>query len=344
MLVNWRFKSNDSSLWARVIKAIHGTKDSINDSKKPSYRSPWSDIICEIDSLANNGINLLQFVKQKIGNGEDTFFWKDSWHSDVPLMNLFPRVFALEIVKDATVAGKFSDSSFSSTFRRYPRGGAEQFQFDKMCSSLDAVILSHSRDKWTWSLDPNGEFSVKTARDFIDDLMLPKECTATRWLKCIPLKINIFAWRVYLDKLPTRANISLRGIDIPNIMCPICNSSMESTNHLFFSCTLAKDLLKKVTRWWELEYVDIHSYGDWLDWLKSLKLQNRVKDLFEAVCYVLWWSIWKYRNQAIFGGMKQRLETFFDDILLLSFTWCNSRSNLKFNWSTWMQNPCTISL
>nr|GEU91876.1 RNA-directed DNA polymerase, eukaryota [Tanacetum cinerariifolium] len=208
-----------------------------------------------------------------------------------------------------------------------------------MWSSLDEVILSHSRDKWAWSLDPNKEFSVKSARDFIDDLMLPKECTATRWLKCIPLKINIFAWRVYLDKLPTRANISLRGIDIPNIMCPICNSSLESTNHLFFSCKLAKDLLKKVTRWWELEYVDIHSYGDWLEWLKSLKLQNRVKDLFEAVCYVLWWSIWKYRNQAIFGGMKQRLETFFDDILLLSFTWCNSRSNLKFNWSTWMQNP-----
>ncbi|GKD60969.1 RNA-directed DNA polymerase, eukaryota [Tanacetum coccineum] len=259
-------------------------------------------------------------------------------------MNLFLRVFALEIVKDATVAGKFSNSSLSSTFRRYPRGGAEQFQFDKMCNSLDVVILSHSRDKWTWSLDPNGEFSVKTARDFIDDFMLPKECTATRWLKCIPLKINIFSWRVYLDKLPTRANISLRGIDIPNIMCPICNSSMESTNHLFFSCTLAKDLLKKVTLMCEPRYVDIHSYGDWLDWLKSLKLQNRVKDLFEAVCYVLWWSIWKYRNQAIFGGMKQRLETFFDDILLLSFTWCNSRSNLKFNWSTWMQNPCTISL
>nr|GEX82242.1 RNA-directed DNA polymerase, eukaryota [Tanacetum cinerariifolium] len=226
-------------------------------------------------------INLLQFAKQKIGIGEDILFWKDSWHSDLPLMNLFPRVLALEIVKDATVAGKFSDSSFSTTFRRCPRGGVEQYQFDSMCSNLDEVILSHSRDKWAWSLDPAEEFSVKSARDFIDDLMLPKECTATRWIKCIPLKINIFAWRVYLDKLPTRVNISLRGIDIPNIMCPICNSSLESTNHLFFSCKLAKDLLKKVTRWWELEYVDIHSYGDWLEWLKSLKLQNCVKDFLK---------------------------------------------------------------
>ncbi|GJR41802.1 RNA-directed DNA polymerase, eukaryota [Tanacetum coccineum] len=316
----WRFKSNESSLWARVIKAIHWINGSINGFKKPMHRSPWSVIICEINSLANKGINLLQFVKKKIGNGEDTRFWKDTWHSDVPLKNLYPRVFALEIVKDVTVAGKFSDSSFTLSLRRYPRGGVEKSQFDMLCSNLADVTLPQSRDRWVWNLDPNGDFSVKSARDFIDDLMLPKEGTATRWIKYIPLKINIFAWRVYLDKLPTRINISLHGIDIPNIMCPICNSSVESSDHLFFSCKLAKDLFKKVTRWWELEYVDIHSYGDWLEWLKSLKFQNRLKDIFEAICYVLWWSIWKHRNQSIFGGMKQRLETFFDDIVLLSFT------------------------
>ncbi|GKC51993.1 RNA-directed DNA polymerase, eukaryota [Tanacetum coccineum] len=83
----------------------------------------------------------------------DYLFWKDSWHSVCSPHEFSMGFCFLEIVKDATVAGKFSDSSFSSTFRRYPRGGAEQFQFDKMCSSLDAVILSHSRDKWTWSLN-----------------------------------------------------------------------------------------------------------------------------------------------------------------------------------------------
>ncbi|GKE71474.1 RNA-directed DNA polymerase, eukaryota [Tanacetum coccineum] len=272
------------------------------------------------------------------------FFWKDTWHADEPLKNLYPRVFALEIVKDVTVAGKFSDSSFSSTLRRNPRGGAEKSQFDQMCRNLADVILPHSRDRWVWNLDSNGEFSVKSARDFIDDKMLPKDGIATRWIKYIPIKINIFAWRVYLDKLPTRVNISLCGIDIPNIMCPICNSSVESSAHLFFSCNLAKDMFKKVTRWWNLEYVDIHSYGEWLEWLKSLKVHTRLKDIFEAICYVLWWFIWKHHNQTVFGGKKQRLETFFDDIVLLSFTWCNSRSNLKLNWSTWMKNPCTISL
>nr|GFD48450.1 hypothetical protein [Tanacetum cinerariifolium] len=79
---------------------------------------------------------------------EDTLFWKYTWHSDDPLKNLYPRVFALEIVKDTTVAGKFSDSSFSSSFRRYPRGGIEKSQFDMLCNNLADVTLPHSRDRW----------------------------------------------------------------------------------------------------------------------------------------------------------------------------------------------------
>nr|GEY82698.1 RNA-directed DNA polymerase, eukaryota, reverse transcriptase zinc-binding domain protein [Tanacetum cinerariifolium] len=229
----------------------------------------------------------------------------------VNVLNIFHMASGLKInIHKSKLMGVGMSKEEVDSAARYPRGGIEKSQFDMLCSNLADVTLPHSRDRWVWNLDPIGDFSVKSVRDFIDDLMLPNEGTATRWIKYIPLKINIFSWRVYLDKLPTRANISLRGIDIPNIMCHICNSSVESSDHLFFSCKLAKDLFKKVTRWWELEYVDIHSYGDWLEWIKSLKFPNRLKDIFEAICYVLWWSIWKHRNQSIFGGMKQRLGNF----------------------------------
>ncbi|GJW89041.1 hypothetical protein Tco_0164381 [Tanacetum coccineum] len=153
----WRFKSNGSSLWARVIKAIHGKNGSIN------------------------------------GNGEDTLFWKDSWHADDPLKNLYLQIFSLESAKDITIADKFSYSSFSLTLRKNPRGGLEESQFDLLCSNLANVILPHSCDRWVWNININGEFSVKSTRDYIDEKMLPKEDTATRWLKCIPNMINIFA-------------------------------------------------------------------------------------------------------------------------------------------------------
>nr|GEY69012.1 60S ribosomal protein L34 [Tanacetum cinerariifolium] len=36
-----------------------------------------------------------------------------------------------------------------------------------------------------------------------------------------PVKVNILAWRIRLNKLPTRHNMSLRGLDIPSISCPM---------------------------------------------------------------------------------------------------------------------------
>ncbi|GKC44624.1 ribonuclease H-like domain-containing protein [Tanacetum coccineum] len=46
---------------------------------------------------------------------------------------------------------------------------------------------------------------------------------------------NIHAWKVFLDKILTRLNLSLRGMDIPSILCPLCNSAAESTSHIFFT-------------------------------------------------------------------------------------------------------------
>ncbi|GJS43787.1 RNA-directed DNA polymerase, eukaryota [Tanacetum coccineum] len=115
---------------------------------------------------------------------------------------------------------------------------------------------------YSYLLYTYNDFSVKSTREFIDDSMLPKTDVPTRWVKSIPIKINIFAWRVSLDKLPTRLNLSLRGLDIPSIICPLCSIAVESTSHLLFSCQLARQLMIKVVHWWELEYQDFHSYED----------------------------------------------------------------------------------
>ncbi|GJU70279.1 RNA-directed DNA polymerase, eukaryota [Tanacetum coccineum] len=149
-----------------------------------------------------------------------------------------------------------------------------------------SVILPNISDRWSWLLDPSGDFSVKLTREFIDDSMLPKTDVPTRWVKSIPIKINIFSWRVSLDKLPTRLNLSLRGLDIPSIICSLCSIAVESTSHLLFSCQLARQLMIKVVHWWDLEYQDFHSYEDWLLWFKNLRVSKRLKDVFEGVCYI----------------------------------------------------------
>ncbi|GKA92229.1 RNA-directed DNA polymerase, eukaryota [Tanacetum coccineum] len=84
------------------------------------------------------------------------------------------------------------------------------------------------------------------------------------------------------DKLPTRLNLSLKGIDISNIVCPLCHASVESGSHIFFSCLMARHLWRKLMRWWELEDIDLASYDNWLLWLNSPRLYKRLKEILEV--------------------------------------------------------------
>ncbi|GJS09002.1 RNA-directed DNA polymerase, eukaryota [Tanacetum coccineum] len=286
--------------------------------------STWTTIVRECGNLSSKGINFLSHMKRKVGNGLNTLFWVDSWLTDIPLKQLYPRMFALDCNKNSTVAEKINASSISCSFRRLPRGSLEEEQFSKLIEDVNSVILSVSNDRWIWSLDSSGEFSIKSTRLFIDDHLLLAVGAPTRWVSEVPIKINIMAWKVSLDKLPTRLNLSLRGIEIPSITCPICSCAGESCSHLFFSCSMARNITTKLARWWEFDCPDLFSYDDWLEWFHTLRLLKGFKDILEGVFYVMWWVIWKYRNQTLFGSSQPRMDMLFDEIVLLSFTWCSN--------------------
>ncbi|GJV33534.1 RNA-directed DNA polymerase [Tanacetum coccineum] len=192
----------------------------------------------------------------RVGNGTSTQFWNDTWTGDAQLRHMFPRIYALEGNKICTVA-------------------------DKLQSSV-ALSLRH------YGLNLNGEgvFRVKDARMLLDERFLPKDSTATRWVKSIPIKINVFAWKVYLDRLPTRLNLMKRGVLVPSLLCPVCNADHEDTSHLLVSCSLANEAVRLVCRWWNLTWSPLGSYSDWLSWFNSSRLCSRTKGLLEGVFYV----------------------------------------------------------
>nr|GEY21681.1 RNA-directed DNA polymerase, eukaryota [Tanacetum cinerariifolium] len=105
----------------------------------------------------------------------------------------------------------------------------------------------------------------------------------TRWLRVVPIKVNVHAWRVCLDKLPTRANLSLRGMDIPLIACLLCNTAVESFSHIFFPCPLARQVWRNFLIWWELEDVAFNSYNEWLIWIVNIRLHKQLKVFLEGL-------------------------------------------------------------
>ncbi|GKC15737.1 hypothetical protein Tco_1012519 [Tanacetum coccineum] len=151
----------------------------------------------EVSSLKSKCIDLRVLIRKKIGNGEDTLFWEDHWKGEKDLRSHFPRLYALETCKHITVAAKLRHDSLASSFRRPPRGGAEETQFGLFNSCLADLILPQMLDRWFWSLEGSGEFSVKSTRIFINVSFHFIGDVPTRWVKLHPIKINIFYWRVF---------------------------------------------------------------------------------------------------------------------------------------------------
>nr|GEX22736.1 RNA-directed DNA polymerase, eukaryota, reverse transcriptase zinc-binding domain protein [Tanacetum cinerariifolium] len=202
----WRFFSQKNSLRNRVVKALHGEDGKIGKKVQPRYPSTWLNIINEIESLKLHGIDLVSFITPKLGNGANTLFWNVAWCGDIAF-----RLYALEFMKNIEVASKLSHGGLKFSFRHNPRGGVEQAQFERLKEMVEGVTLSNSNDRCSWSLVGSGDLSVSSVRKLIDNAILPKGISKTRWIKEVPIKINVHAWKVIQDCLPTRFNISRRG-------------------------------------------------------------------------------------------------------------------------------------
>nr|GFB55753.1 hypothetical protein [Tanacetum cinerariifolium] len=225
-----------SSLYA-LNKAIYVDDGKLGKVKNAGIRSCWMNIVNEISVLKNQGVNVFDFIRLKLGNRDTTAFWEENWLGGNVLKDLYPRIYALETFKSVIVSKKLIDSSLDNSFHRKTRGGVEQ---------------------------SSREFSVASVRKVIDEKRLSNVTTMTRWIKCVPIKVNVLAWKIKIVALPTRLNISRRGINIDSILCPICDCGVEFFSHLYFSCSLAKQVASKISLWWDVTYVDVNSYVEWV--------------------------------------------------------------------------------
>ncbi|GKD40295.1 RNA-directed DNA polymerase, eukaryota [Tanacetum coccineum] len=275
----WRFISKDNSLWFQVIQALYGSKLEMHSLNQPSI---WCSIIREVRLLKDKGFDFMSHCKKRVGDGRCTLFWEDLWITDVPLRVSFPRLYALEMNKLISVAEKLDAPISALSFRREVRGGIEQQQWSKLVELVGSVSLSSSPDRWFCDLSGDGVFTVKVVRNFLDDMLLPSHPVVTSWTKFIPIKVNIFAWRARRDCLPTRYNLSRRGVVLDSIVCPICNSHVENIKHIFFQCEFARCILCKICRWWDLDWVEVSSFEDWHVWFSSIRLPTLIKSLLEG--------------------------------------------------------------
>ena len=84
----WRFRTQQSSLWAKVIKGIHGDDDKLGKHVKNHTLSLWLDIVSKVHHLMNKGIDLMVFFTNKWVMGK-ILFSGIMYGGVTPLSNLY---------------------------------------------------------------------------------------------------------------------------------------------------------------------------------------------------------------------------------------------------------------
>ena len=213
----------------------------------------WVRILKDIHSLHDQNVIPYNSLKKKVRDGSSTKFWLDNWIGDQDFCIQFPRLFRLEVNKESLVRDHWNDW-WTWSWSRPIDGGITSTQLSNLLNLIVNVQLSRDKDEWVWTLDKSNTFVVKYTKKNIDSLLLPDSQPHTRWCRFIPKKVNIFLWRAFRNRLPTRWNLSNKGIKIESILCPICSSSPETVDHTLWTCSLATSVWLKTFQWLDLDF------------------------------------------------------------------------------------------
>ncbi|GKB83800.1 RNA-directed DNA polymerase, eukaryota, reverse transcriptase zinc-binding domain protein [Tanacetum coccineum] len=149
-------------------------------------------------------------------------------------------------------------------------------------------------------------------------------------------KVNVFMWRLSLDKLATLVNLDRKGIDVASLLCPVCNEQVENVNHLFFSCEMARDLWTRLARWCQLNISEISNLSEWMSWLDACHILKKARLILEGIAASMLWSIWKFRNDLIFSVSKPKKALIWDSIDVIRSLNMRTKDVVKFSlwWSS----------
>nr|XP_043621261.1 uncharacterized protein LOC122592993 [Erigeron canadensis] len=218
--------------------------------------------------------------------------------------------------------------------------GVQDSQLNQLHDLIKQVTITSAPNRWRWYLQDMDEFSVKGLRSHIDCLFLSSHYLATSWNKIMPRKVNIHAWRVVKDRIPTRFNLWFRGVHHNSLICPTCGNGIETIFHVFSECYMAKRVWYSIRKWLSLDIPLHYDPVNLLSYVENMDKAKAIKEFVIIIIFNVWWELWKFRNDIVFNPSKKRDVILVDAIINSSFFWFRNRSiKTSIGWDEWIKNP-----
>ena len=286
--------NNKQALWVRVLKGLYFPNSSFLEAKKGG-RASWC-----WNSLLEGREVIKEYGLWRIGDGETVSIWEDRW---VPGLNK-------EVLKPACIGGE-----------NYPGKVKEWINFEEEDWNWEAVgewiskeekelvrqIMINDKgggDKFVWSKEKNGEYSVKGGYRVMKEEKDRKEIIGPSssyrvdnriwkeiWKLEVPNKIKNFIWRLCTNSIATNDNLYRRKIK-EDPVCNICWKEAETVEHICFTCNWTEPIW--FGGWAGMRYRK-EEVGRIEEWLLKLFSGEGVDEKIKAMIVVTCWFIWKER-------------------------------------------------
>ncbi|XP_022042172.1 uncharacterized protein LOC110944836 [Helianthus annuus] len=269
-----------------------------------------------------------------VGNGLDTQFWTDTWVANLPLNSRFSALFLLEKFKGCCVRERLEVSKTGQVigpkwcWAHEPLSHQEMVEITELNNVISRVILSDSKDEWGWSSEHSNEFSVKEVKRLIQNNNMHTDLDKYEWNGWIPRKVNIFGWRMNLDRLSTRTTLARRNITMASVVCPLCGEKDETVQHIFGSCYISSVVWHLVSRWLPISPIYTFNISDLLRVHNHINRPAAMKKMVHAIILTVCWSLWKLRNDVVFSGKRVDISRLWVDIKTTSFLWIKHRAKM----------------
>ncbi|XP_071727014.1 uncharacterized protein [Rutidosis leptorrhynchoides] len=237
------------------------------------------------------------------------------------------------------VCDRYINGAWIWNWSRSGLGSRNETMFSNMLAELSSFSIGPQHDTWSWSLSSDGLFAVNSTRKHVDSIMLPSMSPVTNWYKPIPRKVNVLLWRLGVERLPTRLNLLMRGLEINSITCPVCSQNLETRDHIFFVCEVASQIWVKIRRWVDCNMPVFNSWSDWILWFEHWSGSEECKNKVIAIAAACFWFVWKHRNGIVFNNLMVKKSEIFDSICNFSYFWTRYRGKCNISWASWLMNP-----
>jgi hypothetical protein len=333
--------SEEKPNWKLVLEAKYGNVGRPTLSLGRIHKASlwWRDLVGlgVVRGMAGDWLNDV-FV-HRIGDGSDTSFWHYNWLSVGPLAMVFPRLFSISIQaeENINVMGNWVSGIWVWNLKwRRPFFAWEEVLYRDFITLLEGAPISLDKPAWCFRHGVDGLFSVKASYKFLSSwlvrpLFLPPSLSSVVykvWDSWTPSKVVVFSWQTLLARIPTRANLAIRGMILEDVHlnCAVCGGEVETENHLFLLCPLAWSIWSEVYRWLGVVEVSPNNIASHFNgFLSSLKCGKKSLKGLRMVWHVVIWTLWRVRNEKIFSNKPILFEEVLDRIKCTSWKWLLAR-------------------